>query len=94
VDIFEVLITKAAQKDLTKTPHHIISKLIAWIDSVSISGIREIRKTLSFHDEPLKGKRLGQRSIRLSKAYRAIYVIAKNGSVEIICITEVNKHEY
>lgn len=53
-----------------------------------------VRKIPSFHDEPLKGDRKGQRSIRLSKAYRAIYKIGKQGNLEIAEIIEVNKHDY
>ena len=34
-----------------------------------------------FHDEPLRGQRHGQRSIRLNRAYRAIYVISSDGSI-------------
>jgi hypothetical protein len=32
--------------------------------------------------------------VRLNKAYRAIYVINKDGGVEIVEVQEVNKHEY
>ncbi len=35
-------------------------------ESLSSSRLREIRKLSGFRDEPLKGKRTGQRSIRLS----------------------------
>jgi len=94
LDIFEVRISKDAQKDLTKVPQFIVTKLTFWIDSISESGLREVKKIPGFHDEPLKGKRSGQRSIRLSKAYRAIYKIVSNGSIEVIDILEVNKHEY
>lgn len=58
-----------------------------------ICGTREARKIKGYHDEPLKGGRKGQRSIRLNKAYRAIYV-EKNGEIDFIEIQEVNKHEY
>jgi addiction module RelE/StbE family toxin len=47
-----------------------------------------------FHDEPLKGKLQGQRSVRLNRAYRAIYVEHETGEVELIEVLEVNKHEY
>lgn len=47
-----------------------------------------------YHDEPLKGKRVGQRSIRLNRAYRAIYEIDETGQVHFIEVLEVNKHEY
>ncbi len=51
------------------------------------------QKIKGYHDEPLKGKRKGQRSIRLSKSYRAIYTIKKN-EIEFVSIEEVNKHDY
>ena len=54
---------------------------------------KEVRKVKSYHDEPVKGKRKGQRSIRLTKAYRAFYRIIKEGNV-VVEIQEVNKHEY
>ncbi len=53
-----------------------------------------MRKIPDFHDEPLKGNRKGQRSIRLSKAYRAIYEVSEKGQMEVVEILEVNKHDY
>ncbi|MGH1469309.1 MAG: hypothetical protein ACRBBP_10615 [Bdellovibrionales bacterium] len=47
-------------------------KLLSWVEAVELKGLRQIRRLSGFHDEPLKGKRKGQRSIRLNKAYRAI----------------------
>ena len=75
-------------------PGHIIFKLQTWIDGIKNEGLREMRKRPGFHDEPLKGKRLGQRSIRLNKAYRAIYEIDTTGTIHFIEVIEVNKHEY
>jgi hypothetical protein len=49
-----------------------------------------IREALRYWAETVERK--GQRSIRLNKAYRAIYV-ESDGGIEI-CIIEVNKHEY
>lgn len=72
MDIFNVVITKQARHDLAKVPIHIVRKLQAWIDDIEYHGLREVRKVPGFHDELLKGKRSGQRSIRLSKAYRAM----------------------
>ncbi len=57
-------------------------------------GLQKIRKIPGFHDEPLKGVRKGQRSIRLNKAYRAIYQLGKSGKIEVVEIIEVNKHDY
>lgn len=53
-----------------------------------------MRKVPGFHDEPLKGDRKGQRSIRLNRAYRAIYVVSKGGAVELVSVEEVSKHDY
>jgi toxin HigB-1 len=94
VDIYTVILSEKAKNDLKKVPAYIATKLASWIDSVSHDGLLQIRKIPGYHDEPLKGKRVGQRSIRLNKAYRAIYVIDKNGTTELINIEEVNKHDY
>lgn len=87
-------LTKNAQKDLVKVPGFIKDKLLLWIDAVERLGIHQVRKIPGFHDEPLKGDRKGQRSIRLNKAYRAIYTEDQRIKVHIISIIEVNKHEY
>ena len=87
-------ISSKAQKSLRKLPKHILRKLLFWADEVSEFGLRATRKSSGWHDEPLKDKRKGQRSIRLSKAWRAIYIIKDNHEIEFVEITEVNKHEY
>ncbi len=81
-------------KSLRKLPDFVIDKLKAWVRSVENYGVHEVRKVPGYHDEPLKGQRKGQRSIRLTKAYRAFYTQHKKGDLEIILIEEVNKHEY
>jgi proteic killer suppression protein len=50
-------------------PKPILDKLQSWIEAIEIEGLREIRKLPGFHDEPLKRKRKGQRSIRLNRSY-------------------------
>ena len=87
-------LTKHAEKDLTKVPGFIKDKLLLWIDAVERLGIHQVRKIPGFHDEPLKGDRKGQRSIRLNKAYRAIYIEDQHKRVHIISIIEVNKHDH
>ena len=94
MNIYKVIIKEKIKKELIKLPTHIVLKLYEWIEAVSHEGILVIRKSPGFHDEPLKGKRKGQRSIRLSKSYRAIYIIGKDNTMEIAEIIEVNKHEY
>lgn len=93
-DIFDVHLSRKAIKDLKKLPLYIVLKLQAWVDDIGHRGLYKVRLVSSYHDEPLKGKRVHQRSIRLSKAYRAIYTIEKNKKIEFIEIQEVNKHEY
>lgn len=94
MNIYKVVINKDAQRGLEKVPKYIAIKLYEWIEAVTYDGLLEVRKISGFHDEPLKGKRKGQRSIRLSKSYRAIYEISSTGKMEIVEIVEVNKHDY
>jgi len=92
--IYEVHLTKQATKDLKKVPKHVALKLRAWIDDVWHRGWQSVKSVPGYHDEALKGKRKGQRSIRLSRSYRAIYEIDEAGDIHFIRVLEVNKHEY
>lgn len=74
-------------------PKYIAFKLLGWIDAIEHQGLNQIRKIPGYHDEQLKGNRAKQRSIRLNKAYRAIYEI-QNNKIKCIEVMEVNKHEY
>lgn len=89
-----VVLHKKVIQALKKLPQHVTTKLYAWTELVEHSGIAKARRIPGFHDEPLKGKRKGQRSIRLSKSYRAIYVQTIEGRLQLIEVIEVNKHEY
>lgn len=70
----------------------IVRKLQIWPEQVEIMDIIEVRKISGYHDEPLYRERVGQRSVRLSKAYRAFYVEHDNKIT--IKVIEVNKHDY
>jgi proteic killer suppression protein len=89
-----VRISSRARKDLRKVPLYIVDKLDTWIDAVERDGLEEVRKIRGYHDEPLKGDRLGQRSIRLSKSYRAIYKQRNDEELQFVRIEEVSKHAY
>lgn len=89
-----VIISPRAQKGLERVPRYIEEKLMEWIDLVEEEGIWEARKIKSYHDEPLKGKRSGQRSIRLNRAYRGIYKEQDQTIVLELLVIEVSKHEY
>jgi len=92
--ITKVIISKRAQKDLRRVPLRIAEKLQGWVDAVSEDGLEEVRRISGYHDEPLKGNREGQRSIRLSLHYRAIYELRNDGRVEFVSVEEVNRHAY
>lgn len=89
-----VEISRLALKQLRKVPRHVVDKLLGWVRSVEQEGLEEVRKIPGYHDEPLRGKRSGQRSIRLSRAYRAIYRVDHTGAVELVVVEEVSKHDY
>jgi len=92
--IRRVELSKLARKQLKKMPRHIVENLASWVDDVETRGMEEIRKILGYHDEPLHGDRQGQRSIRLSRDYRAIYVVKDDGEIEFVLVEEVSKHDY
>lgn len=94
MEAYIVILSKTAKRNLLKVPVFIVRKLQAWVDSIENSGLSETRKIPGYHDEPLKGTRIGQRSIRLNRAYRAIYEMSLRGEIEIVNVLEVSKHEY
>ena len=89
-----VVFTTSVVKSLKKMPAHVVLKLRDWTQAVETVGIENVRKARGYHDEQLKGERRGQRSIRLSKSYRAIYIESLGGIVQIITVIEVHKHDY
>ncbi len=92
--IKDIQITKKALKELKRTPVHIQQKFTFWVNAVNKIGLEETRKSSGWHDEPLVGDRKGQRSIRLNKQWRAIYILKESGQVEFIEVREVTPHEY
>lgn len=91
--ITQVVLHKNAVKELEYLPDFIIDKLEMWVSTIEKIGLEETRKIPGYHDEPLKGKRKGQRSIRLNRSYRAIYIVREE-RVLFIEVIEVNKHDY
>ena len=92
--IRRVEVTRRAEKQARRLPVHVGEKLRAWIYLVTKMGLEEVRKNPGLRDEPLVGRRRGMRSIRLSRAYRAMYRIVRDGEVELVSIEEVSKHGY
>lgn len=65
--IMLVEIAISVKKNLHKTPLPIKKKLFTWVAAVEERGLEQVEKIPGYHDEPLKGNRQGQRSIRLNK---------------------------
>lgn len=91
-----VEITKFAAKQIEKLPKFILEQTLKWIEHIRHSGLQATRLSKGYHDEPLKGDRHGQRSIRLNRSWRLIYeeIETENRTVVLITILEINKHEY
>lgn len=92
--LYTVYASKAFQKQMYKLPKYIYKAVSVWVGAVEAAGIREVRKLKSYHDEPLKGKREGQRSVRISNAYRLIYEEDEKINTVTIYLLEISKHEY
>ena len=89
-----VIFSPFADKQVRRLPFHIQEKVLVWAKNVEQEGIFQIRKRRGYHDEPLSGKREGQRSVRLSRSYRLIYEENLEGEIIILAVKEVHKHEY
>lgn len=89
-----VVLTKKSQDELATCPSYIVRKFMYWVGLIEMYGLRATQQIKGFHDEPLKGKRAGQRSVRLNHAYRVIYVIDRDGASEMVEVCEVTKHAY
>ena len=92
--MWKVQWSKFVDKSLERLPEFIVMKFNAWVIAVERDGMPSVRRLKGFHDEPLRGSRAGQRSVRLSRAYRVIYVEKVDGKVFIARVIEVNKHDY
>ena len=86
-------VSLSVKKNLHKIPLPIKKKLFTWVAAVEERGLNEVKKIPGYHDEPLKGDRQGQRSIRLNKQWRAIYRVI-NKKIEFVFIEEVTPHDY
>lgn len=74
-------------------PVHVAAKLLQWVATVEKYGLEEVRKTRGYHDEPLRGQKVGMRSIRLSQGYRAYYRVERD-TVLFVLVIGVDKHLY
>ncbi|RIL07573.1 MAG: hypothetical protein DCC75_09885 [Proteobacteria bacterium] len=91
---WKVICKREVTATVDTVPHHIRRKLLSWVQSVEQFGIEAVRKLPGYHDEPLAGRRKGQRSIRLSLSFRAIYTVLEGDKVNFVRLMEVTKHGY
>lgn len=91
---YRVRLERAVRRRLRRVPRYVLDKLEAWIELVETDGLEEARRIPGFHDEPLRGQRAGQRSIRLSRQWRAIYEVQPDGDVVLVLVKEVMPHDY
>ena len=90
--ITKIITTRSFERQLERVPDFIQRKVISWTFFVESLGIAETMKSPGWHDEPLKGSRRGQRSVRLNRAYRLIYrIVEKQIHLELL---EVHKYDY
>lgn len=91
----QIKLTHRAEKQITKAPKVIQDAVSEWIRSVYEIGLEATRVQggRSLHDEPLKGKLNGIRTIRLNRSWRLYYSIEK-GHLTVVLILRVDKHRY
>ncbi len=90
----KVNVSKFADKQVSRLPIEMKVAFYVWVNAVENNGIHLVRSTRGYRDEALQGKRKGQRSVRLNRAYRMIYEQFDDGKCHIIGVLEVNRHEY
>ncbi|WP_413294805.1 type II toxin-antitoxin system RelE family toxin [Bdellovibrio sp. HCB185ZH] len=78
LSLIRITYSRTFEKQLKRVPKYIQDKVELWIWTIEDAGLRIIQRAPGLHDEPLQGKRWGQRSIRLNKAYRLIYRVIKD----------------
>ncbi len=93
-----VYLSKKAEKGLRLAPPQVQQKAALWKKLVEAQGLRNSMLIKGFHDEPLKGERKGQRSVRLNLQWRAIYETRIDSlgqeKIELVEVLEVTPHKY
>jgi proteic killer suppression protein len=76
---------------LQKSNPSIHDSYVKWEQMVKKDGLNKVRTIPGYHDEPLRGGRAGQRSVRMNQQYRVIYEFDADGKMVVIDITP---HDY
>jgi len=90
--MFEVRISKQADKALKKAPGEIRDSFDAWKNVVKLTGASGLKAINGYRDHSLKGEWEGARSSSLNNQWRVIYVVMDK-EVKIF-VLEVTPHDY
>ncbi len=90
--MWEILEHRTIAQTCKKLPLRVVKKYELWKDIVFRHGPDKLREFPGFHDEKLKGDRLGQRSSRLNLQYRVIYKVEKESVT--VSVININAHKY
>jgi len=90
--MWRILEHKSIAKTCRKFPSQMVKKYELWKSVVFRHGPAKLKEFPGFHDEALKGKRIGERSSRLSLQYRVIYAVRKD--VVTVYVLEITPHQY
>jgi len=80
------------RKCCAHAPVDVVRKYELWKAIVFRHGPDKLREFPGFHDEKLKGNRLGQRSSRLSLQYSVIYTVQRD--IVTVVVLEITPHKY
>ena len=90
--MWRILEHKSIEKTCKKLPSQVVKKYELWKDIVFRHGPHKLLGFPGFKDEPLAGKRINQRSSRLSMQYRVIYTVGKD--IITIYVLEITPPKY
>ncbi len=94
IQVWRVHWDRRVEKQIDALPAHIVGSFYDWVRAVERDGMESVRRLPGYHDEGLKGELKGVRSVRLTKAYRVLYVESVDGNLKIAYVTRVSKHDY
>ena len=83
---------RSVNKICRALPSVTVEKYELWKSIVFRHGPEKLREFPGSHDERLKGKRIGERSSRLSLQYRVIYKVSR--STVTVSVVEITPHKY
>lgn len=83
---------RGIRKACRKLPPAAVKKYELWKKIIYRHGPEKLKEFPGFHDEKLKGVRMGERSSRLSLQFRVIYSVDRD--VVTVYVLEISPHKY